>query len=276
MTVLRELHRMLRKPEPFEHYTSPLLWNTDHFVPDMLAHHLNPASNEASHPKASIEEAVEWMTAHFGISDSTRVCDFGCGPGLWTTRFAEKGARTTGIDLSERSIRYARRVAEERKLAIHYVLQDYLKFSTDDRFDLITMIHGDFSVLSPEQRAKMLQTFHTLLSDSGAVMLEVASMKQFHEAEPKREYGFSPTPPTYPFSNRFTYEHECLIVDQYTIIDGDGERTIYTWNQCYTTDSLTELFEEHGFRIEGFYSDMSGAPLKQDSRVIALVAREAT
>ncbi|MFC1484328.1 class I SAM-dependent methyltransferase [Candidatus Neomarinimicrobiota bacterium] len=216
------------------------------------------------------------MTAHFGITEGTSICDFGCGPGLWTTRFAERGADVTGIDLSERSLRYAENVAQEQRLAIRYIRQDYLEFSTDDRFDLITMIHGDFSVLSPEQRVKILQKFHTLLSDDGTVMLDVASMEQFNGAKEERTYDFSPTPSTYTFHNRFKYEQECLLVDQYTNIDGDNERTIYVWNQCYTTDSLTRLFEENGLSIEEFYSDMSGAPFKEDSPMIAVVARKTT
>ena len=90
------------------------------------------------------------MASFFGFTEETRVCDFGCGPGLWTTRFAERGAAVTGVDFSERSIRHAQNVAAEKNLAIRYVVQDYLDFATDDRFDLITMIHGDFSVLGPD------------------------------------------------------------------------------------------------------------------------------
>jgi hypothetical protein len=101
-------------------------------------------------------------------------------------------------------------------------------------------------------------------------------MEQFYEVKEKREYDFSPASPTYSFSNRFKYEQECLVVDQYTTIDSDNERTIYTWNQCYTPDSLTKLFEENGLCLEEFYSDMSGAPFQEDSRVIAVVARKAT
>ena len=68
------------------------------------------------------------MTAHFGISDPMRICDFGCGPGLSTTRFAEEGADVTRIDLSDRSIRYAEGVAREKNLSIRFEdLRDFIK-----------------------------------------------------------------------------------------------------------------------------------------------------
>ena len=41
---------------------------------------------------------------HFCIAESTRIADFGCGPGLYTTRLARKQAQVTGVDFSKRSI----------------------------------------------------------------------------------------------------------------------------------------------------------------------------
>ncbi|MFC1484329.1 hypothetical protein ACFL5M_00710 [Candidatus Neomarinimicrobiota bacterium] len=51
MTLFRELDRILQRPKPFEYYTSPLLWDTAHFVDNMLEHHLDPDSNLASPPQ---------------------------------------------------------------------------------------------------------------------------------------------------------------------------------------------------------------------------------
>ena len=57
---------------------------------------------------------------------------------------AEKGASVTGVDFSERSIRYARESAAEKNLDIDYINMNYLDFRTDVQFDLITMIYCDF------------------------------------------------------------------------------------------------------------------------------------
>ena len=53
------------------------------------------------------------------------VVDFGCGEGTNTRRFAQMGARMTGIDLSERFIEYARRAEEADPLGITYKACSY-------------------------------------------------------------------------------------------------------------------------------------------------------
>jgi len=88
---------------------------------------------------------------------NTEIADFGCGPGLYTTRLAERGAIVTGIDFSENSLRHAKQVADEKGLDITYVLRNYLDFDTTDRFDLIIMIMCDYCALSPGQRNKCSQ-----------------------------------------------------------------------------------------------------------------------
>ena len=49
------------------------------------------------------------------------------------------------------------------------------------KFDMITMTSYYFSVLSPDQRKKILHTSHTLLSEYGVVVLDASSLKVFRE-----------------------------------------------------------------------------------------------
>ncbi len=44
------------------------------------------------------------------------IADFGCGPGLYATRLAQRQATVTGIDFSKRSIQYAQEVATREGL----------------------------------------------------------------------------------------------------------------------------------------------------------------
>jgi 2-polyprenyl-3-methyl-5-hydroxy-6-metoxy-1,4-benzoquinol methylase len=53
------------------------------------------------------------------------VIDFGCGEGTNTRRFAQTGARMTGIDISERLIEYARQAEAADPLGITYKLSSY-------------------------------------------------------------------------------------------------------------------------------------------------------
>ena len=169
--MFQKLQQINHRPRPFEFYTAADLWTDEHTSKHMLRHHLE--DNDIASRRASfIDRSVEWIAASLNVSSGTQICDFGCGPGLYTTRLGRRGAQVTGIDFSPRSIGYARRVAEQEGLSIRYVHQNYLEFETEDRFDLVTMITCDFCALSPAQRRQMLDKFYRFLRPGGRVLLD--------------------------------------------------------------------------------------------------------
>ncbi|MBM3496147.1 MAG: class I SAM-dependent methyltransferase [Armatimonadetes bacterium] len=276
------LRRIAERPAPFETYDSPTLWTDPHISRMMLDAHLDSSSDAASFPAERIDACAAWITRHFRIRQGTRICDFGCGPGLWTSRFAEAGARVTGIDISERSIRYAEATAGARGLNVRYVLGDYLEFTTDDRFDLVTMIHGDFSVLSPEQRGRILDAFSGVLAADGRILLDVSSSDRFDtvDEEPMScewlpSGGFMTPHPHHHITMRLKYPRERLILEKHTVVEENRVCTTCVWDQCYSIESLTTLFASTGLRVIETYADVGGAPLRRRSDRIAVVARRA-
>ena len=119
--MFKELKDINSRPAPFEFYTADELWTNEHTSKQMLAYHLNESIDVSSRNLKFIERSVEWVASRFGIDSNTEIADFGCGPGLYTSRLAKKGAKVTGIDFSENSIRYARETAEEQSLNINYI-----------------------------------------------------------------------------------------------------------------------------------------------------------
>jgi len=246
----------------------------------MLEYHLNKTIDASSRNKSFIERSVEWIVSHFEVDKNTEIADFGCGPGLYTTRLAERGAIVTGIDFSENSLKYAKQVTAEKGLKINYVLTNYLDFETTNSFDLITMIMCDFCVLSPEQRIKMLSKFNSFLKPDGSVLLDVYSLNSFNQKEESATYelnqlnGFWSPDDYYCFVNTFKYEKEKVILDKYTIIEESRKRVVYNWLQCYSKDSLRNEFEENGFKVEELYSDVAGKTFTSESAEFAIVAKK--
>ena len=274
------LRSAVSRPEPFDRYTSPILWNDPHISAQMLQCHLDPSHDRASFPPDHIERCVSWMASHFGIGAGTRVCDFGCGPGLWTTWWAQLGAAVTGIDLSERSIGYAANRAEEQGLTIRYLLGDYLETQPEGFYDLVTMLHGDFSVLSPDQRAQMLTTIRKVLAPGGRVILDVDSIARLtgvrdgtaeHKWHPHG--AFLSALPHHALKTTFVYAPERLIAEKYTIVEAHRTFEVLVWSQCYTVATLSELFGAHGLLVEDVFGDLSGTALTDESLRIAAVAR---
>ncbi len=48
--------------------------------------HLDENAELASRPHAFIDRSAEWMKSRFQIGKETVVFDYGCGPGLYTSR----------------------------------------------------------------------------------------------------------------------------------------------------------------------------------------------
>jgi len=278
--MFKELRRINSRPAPFQFYTADELWANEHTSKQMLEYHLNESIDVSSRNRDFIESSVEWIAYHFKVDKETEIADFGCGPGLYTARLAEKGAVVTGIDFSKNSIEYAKEAAAAKGLKINYVHVNYLDLDTTDRFDLIIMIMCDFSALSPKQRGVMLSKFHSLLKPGGSVLLDVYSLNSFNEKEESVTYelnqlnSFWSQEDYYCFVNTFKYEKEKVILDKYTIIEESRKREVYNWLQYFSKDSLRKEFEENGFKVEEVYSDVAGKTFTPESPEIAIVAKK--
>ena len=278
--MFRELEDINTPPEPFEFYTASDLWTDEYTSEQMLTYHLNADVDLSSRNEDFINRSVEWIVSRFPAAPGTKIADFGCGPGLYATRLAQREADVTGIDFSKRSIQYARKVATKERLAIHYVNQNYLEFETNDRFNLILMIMCDFCALSPAQRKRMLGKFHTFLEPGGYVILDVYSLNAFEQREEIARYetnilnGFWSPNRYYGFLNIFKYDREKVVLDKYTIVESVRTRTVYNWLQYFSPEALEKEFVECGFSIEKHYSDVAGTPYDSQASEFAVIAKK--
>ena len=186
--MFKTLEEINSRPRPFEFYTAEELWASEHTSGKMLAFHVDEAVDISSRKGEFIDRSVAWIVDRFKVSAGTSIADFGCGPGLYASRLAEKGASVTGIDFSLRSIEHARKTAPERGLDIDYVHQNYLEYETDRRFDLIIMIMCDYCALSPAQRKTLREKFHRLLKPGGSVLLDVYSLHSYDQKQESASY----------------------------------------------------------------------------------------
>jgi SAM-dependent methyltransferase len=276
--MFEQLERINQRPEPFEFYTASDLWTEAHTSSRMLSFHLDETIDVSSRNTGFINRSVEWIASRFNIGRDTKIADFGCGPGLYTTRLSKRGAKVTGIDFSGRSVEYASRIAAREQLNICYVNQNYLNFETEDRFDLVLMIMCDFCALSPAQRKEMLGKFNIILKPGGSVLLDVYSLAAFAQKQEVATYeanlldGFWSPEKYYGFLNTFKYEKEKVTLEKYTIIESERIRTVYNWLQYFALADLEREFFEAGFSVMEFYSDVAGTPYDRNSTEFAAVA----
>ena len=274
------LEEINSRPTPFQYYTAEELWTGKHTSMKMLDYHLNESVDLASRNKEFIARSVSWIVSRFEIGEDTILADFGCGPGLYTTLFAENKADVTGIDFSSTSIQYANKIADQKRLDIAYIQQNYLQFETERQFDLITMIFCDYCALSPLQRKSLLTKFHKMLKPGGSVLLDVHSLNVFNSREEVSIYEYNQldnfwSPDNYyGFLNTFKYDKEKITLDKYTIFEKTRTWEVYNWLQYFSQDSLKKEFEEIGFSVDEFYADVAGLSFYPESPDITIVARK--
>ena len=278
--MFKELKEINSKPAPFEFYTADELWTDEHTSKQMLKYHLDESIDLSSRNKSFIEHSVEWIASHFGVDKNIEIADFGCGPGLYTTKLAERDAIVTGIDFSGNSIKYAKQAAAQKGLRINYIEANYLDVELTSSFDLITMIFCDFCALSPEQRKTILKKFYAQLKPNGSVLLDVHSLNVFNQREESVTYehnqlnGFWSPEDYYAFVNTIKYQKEKVTLDKYTIFEESRKRVVYNWLQYFSKDSLRKEFEENGFKVKEIYSDVTGKIFTPESTEIAIVAKK--
>jgi SAM-dependent methyltransferase len=240
--ILRQVETLSTPPEPFTP-GAPLFWDDPHISQYLLEAHLDPNTEAASRYPVVIEAVIDWLLAYLDVQPGAAWLDMGCGPGLYTSRLAQRGLVVTGVDYSRRSIAYATGYATEHKLPITYRYQNYLTLEDSAQYDAISLIYGDFCPLSPENRAKLLANVRRALK------------------------------PDLGLDRGFAYPND-IYLDQFSTLEPDGTLTVFrNWFQDYNPQRITDELNANGFEVVALWGDLTGAPYTDESDWIGIVAK---
>lgn len=159
-------------------------------------------------------------------------------PCLWTKNTGE-----TGIDLSQRSIAYAKDSARNKRKEIDYRVGDYLALDDREQYDLITLIYRDFGVLSTQNRAILPQKIHAALRADGVLLFDVFTPLQYAGQEEARtwEYeqqGFWSETPYLCLNSLYRYDEENTILRQHLVVTQTGVDCYNIWDHTFTQPEL--------------------------------------
>ncbi len=136
------------------------------------------ASTEDINPellKSSADKTLRLAHVHFDqavnkvMQDkiSGTILDYGCGPGIRTLKFINDQWQLTGIDVSDKSLKIARSMAERNNIKATYLNMDCEQTSfSDNTFDLI-LDYGTFSSLDMQ---KALPEIIRILKNDGTLI----------------------------------------------------------------------------------------------------------
>ncbi len=279
--MFKKITNATAKPIVWSEYTADVLWTDDHIAKHMLSFHLNPDLSLASRTLPFIEESVAWLVSEFGLSGTSKVIDFGCGPGLYTHRLKAKGVGSVvGLDFSKNSLNHATEQAQQANLSIEYHYGNYLEYSDAREFDLITLVMCDLCALNPIQRSELLSKFKSLLAPNGSIALDVYTATRFAEQneslslERNSMNGFWSHEDYWCIQSSFKFEEEKVTLDKYVISQEDKEWTVFNWLQHFTIEELSQELEAHGLEIKRAYSDLRGTPLVDGDEMAVVIGHK--
>jgi SAM-dependent methyltransferase len=276
--MYRELADLLERPEPFSTYTAEALWTDDYVSARMLDFHLDPGHDLASRRPEAIDRLVKWIETRLGLAGKT-VCDLGCGPGLYAERMAMHGARVTGLDFSARSLAHARQSAAKKRLTISYHHADYLKDELPGQHNIVTLIYGDYCVLSPAQRRALLGRIRAMLKPGGHFLFDAFSRPQFGQCaeefvcERRLMDGFWAEGDYFGFKATHLYPGQHLALDRYLIVEPERQRDIYNWMQYFTPDEIRAELKEAGFEAAEIFDLTTGEHWIERSAPFGVLAK---
>lgn len=266
------------RPEPFA--PGAEFWTDPYLSERLLAAHLDETHGAASRRPQRIDAEVDWLVEALDLAPGDALVDFGCGPGLYTERFAERGLDVTGLDASERSVDYARGQAAESGHDVEYRVLDYREFDPDREYDAAILINADFGTFGPEDRRTVLDRVRAALGDDGRFAFDVLPMGALPAADRETEWelqaeegGFWRPGPHLVLTASRVYREESVALDQHLVVGPDGSGTVYRfWQQHYSPGSIEALLSSSGFDLEGTYPDLQGGPGPESADLLGVVA----
>ncbi len=279
--MFKQLTALTQRPKLYEKGSAPSseIWTDEHISKGMLEAHLNPDWDAATRNHAFVRDAVKWIASTAPAEKYPALLDLGCGPGLYSELFHQAGYKVTGMDFSERSIKYARNSAKEKNLPIEYMLQDYFKLNLSERFDIVTLIYYEYGTFPPEDRVKLLKNIRAALKPNGLLIFDVNAPQYLADREESTSWnyingGFYTPRPYIELCSTYLYEEKRTKCDRHIIITEEEIESFNLWEHTFTKEELTQTLTAANFTIKSIQGSAAGTPYTEEGIEMCVVAKK--
>lgn len=188
--------------------------------------------------------------------------------------------KVTGLDISRRSVDYARSQAEKAGLDIEYICADFFNMDYEETFDVVLQVYGEICTFSDEKRDLLLSLVHRALKNEGIFLFDVSTRAlSMREGLKNRWYvsedGFWRPGRHLVLEEGFDYPEADTWLNQYIVIDEAGTvKTYRLWMHDYSFETISRVLEQKGFKIEKIWNSLSGEPYREGGDWIAIAAKK--
>ena len=258
--------------KPYSKITTIDMWTDPYISKQMLKYHINPEHDIASRRQDIIIKTCRFISQYIG--KPSKICDFGCGPGLYTNELQQLKHDVIGVDVSKRSLAYA----QEHNSNVKYINMNYVTDTLNEQIDVAMLIYCDFGALTPTSRNQFLRNLHKTLKDDGLFFFDVFNDKRFEELE-ENTVNYEETdgffmPGKAKITSQYTkYPDMFLSLSYYKAV---GQKTIelYNWDKHYSHQEINTLMNDYGFIVIDYFSNTIGKKNYQNSDLFMFVCKK--
>ncbi len=279
--ILWQIYRREPRPRPTAEQIDQL-WLHPALRERILDEHLDDSDGVASRPTAEQQQQVAWLWEALHLSANAHLFDITCGPGLYATKFAQRGCRVTGLDFSPTVINYARDLAVSEGVAdrCHFVEQDIRQMTFEAAsFEAAILLYGQLESYRQAEAETLLRQIATTLKPGGRLCLEMLNQDRVDQDDSSWWYtderGVWGDKPYFHLGERFWYAEEGLAIERYYLIrlETGAVDEVYICNQTYSVEGMTDLLRRCGFAEVDVYPAWGDLPLYDAEEWVVYIAQ---
>jgi len=224
---------------------------------------------------ARSEAEVDFIERALELKPGSRVLDLCCGHGRHTVELARRGYEVTGVDLSARALRRARREAREAGVDIRWQRCDMREISFQEEFDAVINMFTSFGYLeSEEEDRRVLERVQAALRPGGRFLLDFINRERIARVYQARDWRRAPDGSVLLLERRWDLPTGRNL-EEITLIGPDGSRRRYRLLlRMYAVTELAAMLASVGLTVRRMWGDFDGSELTLESvRVIVLAEK---
>lgn len=215
------------------------------------------------------EKHINFILSNVSLEPGASILDLACGAGRHSILLSKMGYDVTGVDLSDRLLEEAKRIAHSENLKISFIKSDIRDFYTHNKFDLVLNLFTSFGYFeTDDENFSVFVKAYNFLKERGFFVLDYFN-KDYLE---KNLIDYSEEQ-----NDKFNLIQKRKIqndrVVKEIIINKNGSfRTFIESVKLYDSNYLQSKLKEIGFEIINMFGDFSANNfIKEESpRFIAI------
>ncbi|MDS3898911.1 class I SAM-dependent methyltransferase [Staphylococcus hominis] len=270
---------VFKSPDVFE--KSPdNIWTNEKLSSFIFQSHFDENIYGGSRNSEFIDTSIDKIITLAKNYSCKNIIDLGCGPGIYTHPLAQFGYNVVGVDISKKSINFAKQKAFDENLNIKYINSDFFNLSKQENQDMVLLLYEIYSTFNSKQRKLLLDNIYKMLNNDGIFILDVPSINRLRNIKEMSNWTYFNkdtlynSEPFFLFFKSKIYNNNILLNHSIFLFQNSSIVNCYDWVQHFNKSSIIKELKSTGFKILSTYSDISGNELLKNSMSIALVCKK--